>query len=73
MIDRFPGCRPDRIFIGKEVAARLEVSRRTVCNWRKAGLIVPCNDNPNRYLYTGQAVNDCWLKITSRNDKPNDN
>lgn len=58
-----PTCDPDGVFSVKRTCAELGICRKTLRKFRRMGFIAPCNDNPNRAKYTGQAIIDCWEKV----------
>lgn len=59
-----PICEHDGVYCVKRACALLEVSKKTLQKYRRSGYIVPLNDNPSRFKYSGQSIIDCWHKVT---------
>lgn len=58
-----PNLPPENVYYVKQVCAELGISKTTLSKYRRQGLIVPLNpDNPRRFKYSGQSVNELFLK-----------
>lgn len=63
MTETIPKCDPEGVYCVKRACAALDVCKKTLQKYLRLGLIVPTNDNPHRFLYSGQSIIDCWLKL----------
>lgn len=61
-----PNCPPDNVYCVKQTCAELGTTKTTLAKCRRRGLITPLNpDNPRRFKYSGQSINECWQKYTT--------
>lgn len=66
MKELMPTCAPDGVYSVKRTCAELGISHKTLRKYRENGYIKPINpENLSRPKYSGQAIIDCWKKVTA--------
>ena len=63
MTDIPPTCVSEGVYNVKITCAILSVCKITLQKYRRRGYIKPINENKHRFLYSGQAIIDCWHKL----------
>lgn len=58
-----PICDPNGAYCVKRTCSILDISKTSLQNYRKRGVITPLNNNPSRYKYSGESIINCWKKI----------